>query len=101
MKRKRIKKTFTLLLASTTLLALMLSGCGGGKSAVDVAPAGDGDTGKTASSGGQVTITHYTIDSEDRTFIEKLIPDFEAKHPNIKVKVEKAPTNSSTASCKR
>ncbi|WP_245236210.1 extracellular solute-binding protein, partial [Paenibacillus sonchi] len=42
-------------------------------------------------SGEQVTITHYTIDSEDRTFIEKLIPDFEKEHPNIQVKVEKAP----------
>jgi len=39
----------------------------------------------------KVTITHYTIDSPDRTFVEKLIPEFEAKHPNIKVKVTKAP----------
>ncbi|MBB6669831.1 ABC transporter substrate-binding protein [Cohnella nanjingensis] len=46
---------------------------------------GEGGSGKT------VTITHYTIDSPDRTFVEKLIPDFEAKHPNIKVKVTKAP----------
>ncbi|BBI36303.1 ABC transporter substrate-binding protein [Cohnella abietis] len=41
--------------------------------------------------GDQVTITHYTIDSPDRTFVEKLIPDFESKHPNIKIKVTKAP----------
>ena len=38
-----------------------------------------------------VTITHYTIDSPDRTFVEKLIPDFESKHPHIKIKVTKAP----------
>ncbi|KRE51883.1 extracellular solute-binding protein [Paenibacillus sp. Soil724D2] len=38
-----------------------------------------------------VTITHYTIDSLDRTFVEKLIPDFEKKYPNIKVKVTKTP----------
>ncbi|WP_379132913.1 ABC transporter substrate-binding protein [Paenibacillus sp. sgz500958] len=43
---------------------------------------GDGDT---------VTITHYTIDSPDRTFVEKLIPDFEKTHPGIKIKVTKAP----------
>ncbi|MCC3377437.1 sugar ABC transporter substrate-binding protein [Cohnella sp. REN36] len=47
---------------------------------------GSGDGGSKT-----VTITHYTIDSPDRTFVEKLIPDFEAKHPNIKIKVTKAP----------
>ncbi|NIK78294.1 multiple sugar transport system substrate-binding protein [Paenibacillus castaneae] len=50
-----------------------------------------GSTAKEGGKGEQVTITHYTIDSPDRTFVEKLIPDFEAKHPNIKVKVTKAP----------
>lgn len=68
--------------------AMALSGCAGGKSAADTAPGGGGtDSG----GGGQVTITHYTIDSPDRTFIEQLVPEFEKQHPNIKVKVEKAP----------
>lgn len=52
-------------------------------------------TACSSSSGGkkdeQVTITYYTIDSPDRTYVEKLIPDFEKAHPNIKVKVDKAP----------
>ncbi|HBU83319.1 MAG TPA: sugar ABC transporter substrate-binding protein [Paenibacillus sp.] len=91
MKKIRIKKTFALLLATSMLVVLALSGCSGGKSAGDVVPGNDDDSAKSGSSGEQVTITHYTIDSEDRTFIEKLIPDFEAKHPNIKVKIEKAP----------
>lgn len=57
-------------------LLTVLAGCGGGSSSED---------------GDIITITHYTIDSPDRTFVEKLIPDFEKKHPNIKIKVTKAP----------
>ncbi|NOU76231.1 extracellular solute-binding protein [Paenibacillus sp. LMG 31458] len=49
------------------------------------------DANSNVKSNEQVTITHYTIDSPDRTFVEKLIPDFEKKHPNIKVKVTKTP----------
>ncbi|KKO54166.1 ABC transporter substrate-binding protein [Paenibacillus sp. DMB20] len=88
---KKNRKTFMTLLATTMLVVLALSGCSGGKSAGDVVP---GSNNGSANSGGkddQVTITHYTIDSEDRTFVEKLVPDFEKKHPNIKVKIEKAP----------
>lgn len=44
-----------------------------------------------SSAGETVTITHYTIDSPDRTFVEKLVPEFEKAHPNIKIKVTKAP----------
>ncbi|WP_042166955.1 ABC transporter substrate-binding protein [Paenibacillus gorillae] len=67
-----------LLLGLILVFSMVMSACtGGGK-----------DGGKD---GDIVTITHYTIDSPDRTFVEKLIPDFEAKHPNIKVKVTKAP----------
>ncbi|MFX3635623.1 MAG: sugar ABC transporter substrate-binding protein [Candidatus Pristimantibacillus sp.] len=71
------KKRGKLLLSLTLAFALVATACsnGGGKGK-------DGDI---------VTITHYTIDSPDRTFVEKLIPDFEAKHPNIKIKVTKAP----------
>ncbi|MFF2480039.1 ABC transporter substrate-binding protein [Paenibacillus sp. NPDC058071] len=47
--------------------------------------------GKEGKEGDTVTITHYTIDSPDRTFVEKLVPEFEASHPGIKVKVTKAP----------
>lgn len=90
MKRNSTRKSFALLLAASMALMVMLSGCGGGKSAGNVAP-GNKNTGDSGGSEKQVTITHYTIDSEDRTFIEKLIPDFEKEHPNIKVKVEKAP----------
>ncbi|MGK9252507.1 ABC transporter substrate-binding protein [Paenibacillus humicus] len=61
--------------AAAALLTAVLSGC----------------SGSGSSAGDTVTITHYTIDSPDRTFVEKLIPDFEAKHPGIKIKVTKAP----------
>lgn len=90
MKKNRKRKTFVLLLATAMLIVVALSGCSGGKSAGEVAPNNSGGTSDSGK-GEQVTITHYTIDSEDRTFIEKLIPDFEKEHPNIKVKVEKAP----------
>lgn len=90
MNMNTMRKRSALLLAALLATAAALSGCGGGKSAGDVAT-GNGNTGNKGGSDEQVTITHYTIDSEDRTFIEKLIPDFEKEHPNIKVKVEKAP----------
>ncbi|MCM3000166.1 sugar ABC transporter substrate-binding protein [Paenibacillus cellulositrophicus] len=89
MNKNRKRSGFALLLTTLMLVAAALSGCSGGKSAGDVVSGGESSAG--GDKGGTVTITHYTIDSEDRTFVEKLIPDFEAKHPNIKVKVEKAP----------
>ncbi|OAB29989.1 ABC transporter substrate-binding protein [Paenibacillus macquariensis subsp. defensor] len=84
MNKNRKRKTLVPMLATVMFIVLALSGCSGGKSAGET---GSGGSGK----GEKVTITHYTIDSEDRTFIEKLIPDFEKEHPNIKVKIEKAP----------
>ncbi|SDX55925.1 sugar ABC transporter substrate-binding protein [Paenibacillus sp. CF384] len=71
----KVGKTMLSLTLTFGLVGLVAAGCsdGGGK---------DGDV---------VTITHYTIDSPDRTFVEKLIPDFEKTHPNIKIKVTKAP----------
>lgn len=75
MTKKVSKGKSALLLISVLLVfALVVSACGG-----------SGGKGET------VTITHYTIDSPDRTFVEKLIPEFEKQHPNIKVKVTKAP----------
>ena len=73
--KQRTKKWF-MLLSLTLAVAMLLSACGGGEE---------------SGGSGPVTITYYTIDSPDRTYVEKLIPDFESKHPNIKVKVEKAP----------
>jgi multiple sugar transport system substrate-binding protein len=70
------RKTLFTMVAALMVFALVLTACGGDKA---------GESGKT------VTITHYTIDSPDRTFVEKLVPDFEAKHPGIKIKVTKAP----------
>ena len=90
MNKNRKRRTLVLLLATTMGIVMALSGCSGGKSAGEVAPTNSGGN-SDSSKGEKVTITHYTIDSEDRTFIEKLIPDFEKDHPNIKVKVEKAP----------
>ncbi|WP_083442491.1 sugar ABC transporter substrate-binding protein [Paenibacillus sp. IHB B 3415] len=88
---KIMKSKRSAVLLTTALTAMVaVSGCGGGKSAGNVSAGGSG-AGNSGGSGEQVTISHYTIDSEDRTFIEKLIPDFEKEHPNIKVKVEKAP----------
>lgn len=89
MRKSSKKRGFTALLSTILLVAMVMSGCSGGKSAGDVAPGTGGNSGGEKSE--QVTITHYTIDSPDRTFIEQLIPEFEKKHPNIKVKVEKAP----------
>lgn len=102
MKKKRAatKPSFIALLGAILLLAAILSACGGGKSAGDLGagpgPGGsgggaEGGAGNSGGGTGQVTITHYTIDSPDRTFIEQLIPEFEKTHPDIKVKVEKAP----------
>jgi len=68
------KKTGKMLLGMALVFGLAATACSSG---------GKG--------GDKVTITHYTIDSPDRTFVEKLIPDFEKKHPNIKIKVTKAP----------
>lgn len=42
-------------------------------------------------SDGKVTIVHYTLDSDDKRYIEKLVPEFEKKYPNIRVKIVKAP----------
>ncbi|MEK3945792.1 ABC transporter substrate-binding protein [Paenibacillus odorifer] len=85
------RKSIALLLAATMLVVLALSGCSGGKSAGNALSEGNGGSTNSGGKAETVTITHYTIDSEDRTFVEKLIPDFEKQHPNIKVKVEKAP----------
>ncbi|ULL15824.1 extracellular solute-binding protein [Paenibacillus sp. H1-7] len=73
---KRMNKRSKAALSLMIGLALVLTACSGAND---------------AKSDSTVTITHYTIDSPDRTFVEKLIPDFEKKHPNIKVKVTKAP----------
>ncbi|WP_314585652.1 sugar ABC transporter substrate-binding protein [Paenibacillus terrigena] len=75
---KNGRKLWFVMLVTSMLLTLFLSACGKGGSS-------------EGSSSDPVTITYYTIDSPDRTFVEKLIPDFESKHPNIKVKVDKAP----------
>ncbi|KTD83694.1 ABC transporter substrate-binding protein [Paenibacillus etheri] len=85
------RKTIACLLATTMLVVLALSGCSGGKSAGNTLSEENGSSTNAGGKAETVTITHYTIDSEDRTFVEKLIPDFEKQHPNIKVKVEKAP----------
>ncbi|RED58045.1 ABC transporter substrate-binding protein [Cohnella lupini] len=69
------KKMGKTILSSALVFGLVATACSNGGSK-------DGDT---------VTITHYTIDSPDRTFVEKLIPEFEESHPNIKIKVTKAP----------
>ncbi|MFD0712520.1 ABC transporter substrate-binding protein [Paenibacillus sp. GCM10027626] len=77
-----MNKKWMSVLVSMSLVPLLLASACSSKDG-----SGSGNGGKEE----QVTITHYTIDSPDRTFVEKLIPDFEAKHPNIKVKVTKAP----------
>ena len=71
-----IKKWVPAAFGSLLALSLAATGCTGKQ--------GDGKEK-------QVTITHYTIDSPDRTFVEKLVPAFEKLHPNIKVKITKAP----------
>lgn len=70
------KKKWLILPSLILVFVLVLSACGGG---------GSNSGGEKDS--GPVTITYYTIDSPDRTYVEKLIPDFEKANPNIKVKV--------------
>ncbi len=79
------------LLAFILLVSVVMAGCGGGKSAGDLAGGDQEGTDNGGKGQERVTITHYTIDSPDRTYIEQVIPEFEKQHPNIKVKVEKAP----------
>ncbi|WP_040950668.1 ABC transporter substrate-binding protein [Gorillibacterium massiliense] len=74
MKKGKSRARVTASLTLIPILALMATACSSGS--------GDGK---------KVTITHYTIDSPDRTFVEKLVPDFEKSHPNIKIKITKAP----------
>ncbi|MFD7523557.1 MULTISPECIES: ABC transporter substrate-binding protein [Paenibacillus] len=80
MTRKPYHLTLTAVLAASVTLA----GCSGG----DKKTEGTGGSGK---SGDTVTITHYTQDAPDKAYVEELIPEFEKKFPNIKVKVVKAP----------
>ncbi|PUA35533.1 sugar ABC transporter substrate-binding protein [Paenibacillus elgii] len=55
-------------------------------------PACASDTKDGGSKGDStVTITQFVPDVPDKTFVEKLVPEFEAKHPNIKVKIMKTP----------
>lgn len=70
------RKLGKIVLATTVGFAVIAAGC---------SKNGNDAGGET------VTITHYTIDSPDRTFVEKLVPEFEKAHPNIKIKVTKAP----------
>ncbi|GFZ78810.1 sugar ABC transporter substrate-binding protein [Paenibacillus marchantiophytorum] len=42
---------------------------------------------------GKIVITELVPDVPEKMYIEKLIPDFEAKHPNISIKIAKAPSN--------
>ncbi|AJY73346.1 ABC transporter substrate-binding protein [Paenibacillus beijingensis] len=85
--RKWVTKRAAVYGAGAVLAILpVLGGCAGGNAGDNAA------SGSNSNDGGEpVTITYYTIDSPDRTFVEQLIPDFEKKHPNIKVKVATAP----------
>lgn len=76
-----IKKAISIVLSGAMVVA-SLTGCG--KS---------GTSGKTS---GKVTLTfwHTYSDTEEKVFNEKVIPDFEKKYPNIKVKSVKYPTNN-------
>lgn len=45
-----------------------------------------GKKGEAESSGSKkVTVTHYSINTDDKLYIKELMPDFEKKHPNIKM----------------
>jgi multiple sugar transport system substrate-binding protein len=61
--------------------------------AVVIVASGCSSTSKqaTGKSGETVTITQFVPDVPDKTYVEKLVPEFEASHPNIKVKIAKAP----------
>ncbi|TXK74618.1 ABC transporter substrate-binding protein [Paenibacillus sp. N3.4] len=66
--------------------ALVLSGCTSSKSSSPAVGNGKG--------GEKVTISEFVPDVPEKVYIEKLIPDFEAKHPNISIKIVKAPSNN-------
>ncbi|NEW06450.1 sugar ABC transporter substrate-binding protein [Paenibacillus sp. SYP-B3998] len=60
----------------------MLTACSDSKSSNNTGNANSKDI---------VTITQFIPDVPEKVYIDKLIPDFEATHPNIKVKIMKAP----------
>lgn len=62
-------------------IALVMTGCTSAKDATKA----DGKSGEV------VTINQFVTDTPDKVYVEKLVPDFEASHPNIKVKITKAP----------
>lgn len=77
------KKIFVSAMSGLMVLSMALTGCGGTKAS----PSGKDDT----SSAKNVTITHYTIGNQDKTWIKDVMPDFEKTHPNVKMKFMAVP----------
>ncbi len=99
--KKRGKKTAALGMALLTFGMTALTGCGGGGS--EPAPAATGQsaqTGQTAEqteTGGEpVTITYWHHDASENivTPLKKIVADFEAENPNIKIEFLALPADN-------
>ncbi len=79
-----------LMLVSVMVLTMSLSGCGGASQQAST-QASQADSNAAAvtpsqiNSGEKVTISHFTIGNEDKTWIKDVMPDFEKTHPNVKM----------------
>lgn len=74
-----MKRRIRFLLGFVVILSLMLTACGGNKGSSEKKGAGDKKTGD------KVTLTIGSWRTEDKAGYEKIIQDFEAKHPDIHV----------------
>ncbi|MGF7034233.1 multiple sugar transport system substrate-binding protein [Paenibacillus mucilaginosus] len=90
--RRTKNKGYVKLIAGTAAIGVLLAGCGGGAKEQGAA------SGEGASQGasGNVTVKYYNWDNEVSAGVtKKMIDQFEAKHPNIKVEpVSLVPGNS-------
>jgi multiple sugar transport system substrate-binding protein len=87
MRRSKIwLNAIIVILAAVTIF----SGCASTKSSTESTSNATDSASPQANSGEKVTITEFIPDVPEKIYVEQLIPDFEAKHPNIKIKIAKA-----------
>ncbi|WP_226670891.1 ABC transporter substrate-binding protein [Metabacillus litoralis] len=77
-------KKLLLLCVSMLLVLGIIAGCAGNKDEGTK----DGDTGKTGDSDEVVTLNMFQFKVEIADQLQEMIKEFEAEHPNIKVKLE-------------
>lgn len=87
------KKFIAVLLAIVMVFALVISGCGSNSSKNDTNKSANNSSVNDTQKVEPVTIEfwHTFSDTEDKIFNEQIIPAFEKKYPNIKVKATRMP----------